>query len=122
VASGNQELHDLGALAGEGGPAGGGCGILLEGADALAGKLEIDLGELALGSGQHGIGIVAQEHALFAFDKRLTPHGEQSLVQVGVFVFFGHWAAGRAKNLSGNHKTISSVAKAGKKKNDLYWT
>ena len=59
VAAGDEELHDLGAFAGKDGPSRGGCGILLEAADALAGEVEIDLGELALGGGQHGIGIVA---------------------------------------------------------------
>lgn len=44
VAAGDQELHDLGAFAGELGPARRGCGILLEGADALSGEVEIDLG------------------------------------------------------------------------------
>jgi hypothetical protein len=92
VAAGDQELHDLGAFTGEGAPTRGGCGVLLEGADALAGEVEIDLGELALGGGKHGIGIVAQDYALFAFDLDLTPYGEQGFVQAEVFVFFGHWA------------------------------
>src|SRR4029077_18994030 len=59
VAAGDEEWHDLGAFAGKDGPSRGGCGILLEAADALADEVEIDLGELALGGGQHGIGIVA---------------------------------------------------------------
>jgi hypothetical protein len=46
VAAGNQELHDLGAFASELSPARGRCGILLQAANALAGEIEIDLGEL----------------------------------------------------------------------------
>jgi hypothetical protein len=44
VAAGDEELHDLGAFTGEGGPSRGSCGVLLEAADALAGEFEIDLG------------------------------------------------------------------------------
>jgi hypothetical protein len=95
VAAGDEELHDLGAFAGEGGPARGGCRVLLEAADALTGKVEIDLGELALGGGLDGIGIIADEYAIFAFDEYLTPDGEESFVEVGVFVFIGH-LTGRA--------------------------
>jgi len=76
VAAGDEELHDLGAFASEGSPAGGGRWILLEAADALAGEIEIYLGELALGRGLDGIGIIADDYALSAFDEDLTPDGE----------------------------------------------
>jgi len=74
VAAGDEELHDFGAFAREGGPARGGCGILLEAADAPTGKVEIDLGELALGGGPDGIGIITHDYARFALDEDLTPH------------------------------------------------
>jgi hypothetical protein len=48
---------------------------LLETANALAGEIEIDLGQLALGGGLNGVGIVAEGDALFAFEQRLAPHG-----------------------------------------------
>src|SRR5438270_9948993 len=57
IAAVDQELHDLGALAREFGPARGSGGILLKAADALAGKLEIDLGELGFCGVLDGIGI-----------------------------------------------------------------
>ncbi|SRR6266404_5455741 len=75
VTAGDQELHNLGAFAGELGPARGGGGVLLEAADALAGEVEIDLSELALRRVLHGKGIFAYDYALFAFDQDLTPHG-----------------------------------------------
>ena len=92
VTAGDEELHDFGAFADERSPARGGCGILLEAADALASEVEIYLGELALGGGPDGIGIIAKDHARFAFDEHLTPNGQQRFVQAGVFVFIGHFA------------------------------
>src|SRR5256885_3882499 len=65
----DQELHDVGALAREFGPARGSGGILLKAADALAGKLEIDLGELGFCGVLDGIGIVAYTDARLAFDQ-----------------------------------------------------
>ena len=88
MAAGDEELHDLGAFASEGSPSRGGSGILLEAADPLTGKVEIDLGELALGGGMDGIGIIADDYAIFAFDEDLTPDGEESFVEVGAIVFF----------------------------------
>src|ERR1700740_2635883 len=58
---------------------------------ARAGEVEVYLCELALGGGLHGIGIVAQDHALFAFDQDLTPNGEHGFVKTGVVLFFVHW-------------------------------
>src|SRR4029077_10098175 len=67
VAAGDKELHNFCAAARELGPAGGGCGILLEAADTLAGKVEIDLGEFAFCGALYWVGIVAESDALFAF-------------------------------------------------------
>ena len=68
VAAAGEKLHDFGAFAGEFGPARGRCGILLESADALAGEFEIDLGEPGFFGVLHGVGIVTEADALFAFD------------------------------------------------------
>src|SRR5713226_696036 len=66
VAAADQELHHLGAFAGKLGPSRRGRRILLEAADALAGKFEIHLRELAFRRALHGIGIVAYDYTLFA--------------------------------------------------------
>ena len=56
------------AFAGEDGPARSGGGILLKAADALAGEVEIDLGQFALRGVPYGIGIFSQVHTPLAFD------------------------------------------------------
>ena len=80
VAAGDKELHDFCAVASELGPAGGRCRILLEAADTLASKIEIDLGELAFCSVLYWVGIVAEGDALLAFYEDLAPDGEEGVV------------------------------------------
>lgn len=81
VAAIDQELHDLGAFAGEFGPAGRGGRILLEAAYALAGEFEIDLGELGFCGVLYGVRVVAKADALFAMYECLAPDGEQRFIQ-----------------------------------------
>src|SRR5260370_1352959 len=100
VATADQELHHLGAFAGKLGPSRRGRRILLEAADALAGKFEIHLRELAFRRALHGIGIAAYDYTLFAFDERLTPDGQQRFIQVGLLVFFGHCQSVPRQSLS----------------------
>jgi hypothetical protein len=80
VPAGDQELHDFRAFAGEFGPARGGCGILLESANSLAGEVEIDLGKLVFCGVLHPVRIIAEGDAFFAFEQRLAPDGEESVV------------------------------------------
>src|SRR5260221_4173816 len=89
VAAADQELHHLGAFAGKLGPSRRGRRILLEAADALAGKFEIHLRELAFRRALHGLGIVAYDYTRFAFDDRFTADWHDAFILVGILVFFG---------------------------------
>src|SRR5258706_7831704 len=100
VAAADQELHHLGAFAGKLGPSRRGRRILLEDADALGGKFEIHLRELAFRRALHGIGIVAYDYTLFAVDERLTPDGQARFIQVGLLVFLGHCQSVPRQSLS----------------------
>ena len=76
-----KKLHDLGALASELCPTGGGFGILFQAAVVGTFESEIDLSEATFGGAADWIGLVGNSDSIGAIDESLSPDGEEDFVQ-----------------------------------------
>ena len=85
VASVFEELHDFGAFAGEGGPAGFRVGVLFKGAELAAFEAEVDLPEFLLRGGADREGCARNGDGAGVLDHDLAEHGAE-----GGFEIAGH--------------------------------